>query len=72
MEKLIKATVLKDFYDKDNRGLLLKEGNVIERSEARINFLAEKGFVAIEKESIKNDAENVEVEKPRAKGKNKK
>lgn len=72
MEKLIKATVLKDFYDKDNRGLLLKEGNVIERSETRINFLAEKGFVAIEKESIKSDAENVEVEKPKAKGKNKK
>lgn len=72
MEKLIKAIVLKDFYDKENRGLLLKEGNIIERSEARINFLAEKGFVAIEKESIKNDAENVEVEKPKAKGKSKK
>lgn len=72
MEKLIKATVLKDFYDKENRGLLLKEGNIIERSEARINFLAEKGFVAIEKESIKSDAENVEVEKPKAKGKSKK
>lgn len=44
-EKFVKATVLKDFLDVENRGLFLKKGEEIERSEERIKFLAGNGLV---------------------------
>lgn len=46
--KLVKATVLQDFFDEENRGLVLRRDETIEREEARIVFLASKGLVEYE------------------------
>lgn len=62
-EKQVKATVLQDFFDSENRGLVLKVGQTIERSKERITFLESKGLVKAEN----NVAEK--VEKPKTKGK---
>ena len=61
--KLVKATVVQEFFDKENRGLVLKVGQTIERSKERITFLESKGLVKAEN----NVAEK--VEKPKTKGK---
>ena len=61
-EKTVKATVLKDFLDKENRGLFLKKGEEIERSEERIKFLADEGLVkSCKVKQDKKDIEPVEV-----------
>lgn len=62
-EKQVKATVLQDFFDSENRGLVLKVGQTIECSKERITFLESKGLVKAEN----NVAEK--VEKPKTKGK---
>lgn len=58
-EKQVKATVLQDFFDSENRGLVLKVGQTIERSKERITFLESKGLVKTEN----NVAEKVEKPK---------
>lgn len=58
-EKQVKATVLQDFFDSENRGLVLKVGQTIERSKERITFLEGKGLVKTEN----NVAEKVEKPK---------
>lgn len=52
------AIVLTDFYDKETRGLLLKEGESITREPARIDHLVKLGLV-------KAEGEEKEVEKPK-------
>ena len=62
-EKQVKATVLQDFFDSENRGLVLKVGQTIERSKERITFLESKGLVKAEITVAEK------VEKPKTKGK---
>lgn len=64
----IKATVLTDFLDRENRGLMLKKGQEIEREESRIKELADRGFV----ERVEDKGLNKEPEAPKKSTKNNK
>lgn len=64
---MIKAEVLEDFLDRENRGLLLKKGETIERPAARIKYLVGRGLVEAD-ESIDKEQESIEDEESREEG----
>lgn len=45
----MKATVLKDFYDKDT-GALHKKGDIVEFEKDRTNNLVKRGLVVLKKD----------------------